>query len=251
MKRIMMNHGTAVSRMKHWESFPTSSYKVTKAVSWRRCSWSSWCEICKVRATLKSTLDLQIQYFRCSPLKAVRVNKHVVHCSTVPPSTQYAIWTIRCIDGRKFVRTLKQSNSLTYNPSLSIYKVQSLLEFAKKIKKYFPPVDLFSLWISLLGPRTPTTLSWCSRSWSWWWIPHVQQIGLQTDICRERRVSKQKGCKKRQKIHPKNLTAQSHDTFWYLYQSVNNNHLRCSWLLALAFISVLAQFTVPTKRRRR
>lgn len=121
----------------------------------------------------------------------------------MPPSTQYAIWTIRCIDGRKFVRTLKQSNSLTYNPSLSIYKVQSLLEFAKKIKKYFPPVDLFSLWISLLGPRTPTTLSWCSRSWSWWWIPHVQQIGLQTDICRERRVSKQKGRKKRQKIHPK------------------------------------------------
>lgn len=121
----------------------------------------------------------------------------------MPPSTQYAIWTIRCIDGRKFVRTLKQSNSLTYNPSLSIYKVQSLLEFAKKIKKYFPPVDLFSLWISLLGPRTPTTLSWCSRSWSWWWIPHVQQIGLQTDICREGRVSKQKGRKKRQKIHTK------------------------------------------------
>ena len=122
----------------------------------------------------------------------------------MPPSTQYvyAIWTIRCIDGRKFVRTLEQSN-IQY-PPLSIYKLQSILEFAKKIKKYFPPADLlFSLWISLLGPLTPTTLSWCSRSWSWWWIPHVQQIGLQTDIRRERRVSKQKGCKKRQKIHPK------------------------------------------------
>lgn len=125
----------------------------------------------------------------------------------VPPSTQYvyAIWTIRCIDGRKFVRTLEQSN-IQY-PPLSIYKLQSILEFAKKIKKYFPPADLlFSLWISLLGPLTPTTLSWCSRSWSWWWIPHVQQIGLQTDICRERRVSKQKGRKKRQKIHPKKIS---------------------------------------------
>lgn len=52
----------------------------------------------------------------------------------------------------------------------------------------------------------------------------------------------------------KNPTAQSHDTFWHLYQIewlgivVNNTHLRCSWLLAFAFISVLAQFTVKMKR---